>query len=271
MRTEYDGIMSMQRFFAGILPAADGWDVRRQFEAGMEPERPFATIEQIGPAEVSGAPAQQELVIPYVASLYLPRTGTRKAADDAALNVMRSAVKVGDPLRPTTDRIPLWDYSDRLEWQRISLGGASAGTFTISLDAETSAALAFDADGDAVQGALDEIVGENNAIVHYRGVGLYDVIFIGALSGQEPGTLEIDDASLTALTEPTVTRKLHGTEAPWRTPSDWMRVRSFGQTTVRDEDEPTLVQVNVDLRCAFSRGLPLPFNQMILQRIAAPA
>jgi hypothetical protein len=48
-----------------------------------------------------------------------------------------------------------------------------------------------------------------------------------------------------------------------------MRVLSFGQSTVRDEDNPALVMVAVDLRCTFARGRPLPFDQMFLQRISA--
>jgi hypothetical protein len=89
--------------------------------------------------------------------------------------------------------------------------------------------------------------------------------FGGTLLGAAIDLLDIDTASLTG--PGTVTELLRGAPAPWRSDRDFMRVTSFGQTTLRDPDNPKLAMVAVDLRCAFTRGLPVAWDAMLLQSV----
>lgn len=270
MRTEPDAIRSVQRFFAGFLP--EPWDVRLTVEAGIEPQRPYALIEQNAPATSTGGKNLQDVTIAYTANLYLPETVTRAAADDAALALREEvfrAVKWGADLRsPTPDRIPLFAYEPRSEVQRVTVRGATSGTWRLQQAASGwTDPLPFDAPEAVVQDGLDEVLPDSTQVVA-RGVGVFDVIFIGEMAGVDLAPLDLDDDLLVGVAG-SVRTMLDGAPAPWRTPHDFLRVESFGQTTVRDADNPALVMVAVDLRCTFARGLPLPFDQMLLQRISA--
>lgn len=270
MRTEGDAIKSLQRFFAGFLP--EPWDVRRTVESGREPQRPYALIEQNGTADTSGGgPAAQDVVVAYSANLYLPLAQGRQAADDAAIALREqvwTAVKWGPDLgRVTMDRIPLYSYDPRLEVQRVRVRDATAGTFRLSRNGSVwTDAIPRDTDAAGLQAQLDDLqMGVMQ--VTARGVGVFDVAFSGQLAGVNVDPLHIDTSSLTG--PGTVTVILEGAPAPWRSPHDYLRVDSFAQTTIRDPEDPKLVQVAVDLRCAFTRGVPLPSDHMLLQRVTA--
>jgi hypothetical protein len=272
VRSERDAILSLQRFLAGVLP--EPWDVRTELEAGDPPERPFALVEQAGNAEGSGAPVTQDLILPLTANLYLAKQPTREKATDLALDLREQlwqAVKWGpDPHRPTTDRIPLFCYDPRLERHRLhvpnggpvtfTIAGQTVGPVTRSLLAVDVAALitaAFQAGAMIVQAG--DIVGQD------RGTGLWDIYYGGTLAGQRVG-----DPTVAAGTGDARTI-LQGALAPWRGPSDYARVSSFAQNTVRDQSDPTLVMVAADIRLTFARGLPLPLDVRIMQRVSATA
>jgi hypothetical protein len=271
-RREIDAIRSLQRFAASFLP--EPWDVRLLLEAGSEPARPYALVEQAGSSVITGSKNIQEVTVAYTLNLYLPRPvdDSRRAADDAALELRETvfqAVKWGPDLHnPTTDRIPLYAYDPRNEVQRVRVRGATSGTWRLKLTTPWTPTIAFDADIAAVQTALN-VIEPGNTLVVKRGNGVFDIFFIGELAGKNVPLLTLDAASLVSPKPPTVTLMLQGAPAPWRSPSDFMRVLSFGQHTIRDPDEPVLMQVAVDLRCAFARTLPLPFDQMLLQRLYA--
>lgn len=274
MRREADAILSLQKWAASFLP--EPWDVRRVVESGKEPERPYALVEYLGAADTAGAPAAQDVTVAFTLNLYLPATESREAADDAALALRETvwlAVKVGPNVRrPTTDRIPLFSYEPRPAVQRVRVRDATAGTWTLALgdpdsdDTPVTAAIAFDADAAAVQDALDDAFPDDVTVQGLaRGRGVFDVHFGGTLLGVDVDLLAIDT---TALTGPgTVARILRGAPAPWRSDRDFMRVTSFGQTTIRDPDDPKSVMVAVDLRCTFTRGLPVAWDQMLLQSV----
>jgi hypothetical protein len=268
VRREEDAIRSLRRFFGSFL--LEPWDVRLTVEAGIEPQRPYALVEQNAPASWDGSTNLQEATVAYTASLFLPEAGSRQAADDVALALREQvfqAVKWGPDLRrPTTDRIPLYCYEPRNEVQRVTVRG-STGTWRLGFDSAWTPDLESDAGEGNVQAALDSIE-DGNTMVVARGGGVFDVIFTGALEGEDVAPLELDATQL-AGGAPSLRVVLEGAPAPWRSERDFMRVESFGQTTIRDEDNPALVMVAVDLRCTFARGRALPFDQMLLQRISA--
>lgn len=280
MRREGDALRSLQRFVAGVL--AEPWDIRLTVEAGVEPERPFALVEQNGTAVTEGRRNVQDVTVAYTVSIYLPEAPTRQAANDAAMGVreqMWQAVKWGPDLHhPTPDRIPLFDYEARIAVQRVRVRGATSGTWRLGADGQWTAPIAFDAFAPAVRSALGALLdtpasgsdpGMANVMVVPRGVGVFDVMFVGDLAGLDVAPLELDVGALVEPVSPGVTVVLNGAPAPWRSPSDFLRVVDFAQTTIVDPDSPTLVMVAVDLRCTFARTLPLPFDHMKLQRVSA--
>lgn len=291
MRSERDALLSLQRFVACVLP--EPWDIRTALETGQVPDRPFALVEA-SPAVTSGAPVTQDIAIPFTVNLYLPAVATRGDATDAALDVretMWQAVKWGpDADRPTTDRIPLFAYEPRTERHRFRVARASAGTFLVTLGADPDAdppvagtsttGVSFNANAATLAAAIaDALDVDPGAVVgHDRGRGLWDIHYAAALAGTRPGLPTIDGTDLVGALTPAGTRfhpvataavLLEGAPAPWRAPSDYMAVSSFMQNTIRDPDDPTLVMVAVDLRLTFARGLPVPLDRRILQRVSA--
>jgi hypothetical protein len=268
VRTELDALLSVQRWAGSFLP--EPWDVRRVLESGEEPARPYALIEYLGSADTAGAPAMQDVTVAFTLNLYLPEAESRQAADDVALALRETvwlAAKIGPNVRrPTTDLIPLFSYEPRPAVQRVRVRDATAGTFTLALDTDETGPIAFDADAAEIQAALDAALPAGvTTQVLARGRGVFDVHFGGTLLGAAIDLLDIDTASLTG--PGTVTELLRGAPAPWRSDRDFMRVTSFGQTTLRDPDNPKLAMVAVDLRCAFTRGLPVAWDAMLLQSV----
>lgn len=276
VRREVDALLSVQRFFAGILP--EPWDVRTQLEAGEPPRRPYALIEFAGPGLSTGGPAAQDRTVPITANLYLEHTAalSREDAANAALIVREDvwqAVKWGpDEIRPTTDRIPLYSYLPRTEKHRFKVAGATGGTFTVTIAGETTIALAPSVTAEQLAAMIGVALGAapDSLIGYDRGNGLWDVEYGGEFAGVNVSAPSIDGTLLTG-SRPVATARtlLEGAAAPWRTASDYMRVDSFQQSTVLDPTDPSRVMVAVDLRLTFTRGLPLSSGQRILQRISA--
>lgn len=275
-RRDTDALLSLQAFFHAALPAP--WTVWRVLEEGDDPQRPFALVEQAGDAETDGAPAVQQVTIPFTVNLYLASAETRKGADDAAAEVREQvwqAVKWGpNPRQRTTDRIPLFSWRDRVERHRIR-ATATGGTCTVSIGTATTDPLTPDMLADDVANSIaaaliadGQDLDPSDVVGYQRGVGLWEIAYGGKLAGTRVGDPSIDGSDLTGPGVVAEARTiLEGTPAPWRGPSDYMRVESFAQNTVRDPDDPKLVMVAVDLRLTFVRGLPLPLDQRILQRI----
>lgn len=268
MRTEADALLSVQRFFAGVFAAP--WEVRTDLETGDPPQRPFILIELAGPGETTGAPVTQDIVLPIVANFYLAAASSREAATDASLAVREQvwqAVKWGpDPTRPTTDRLPLYCYDPRVEQHRFA--NSSSAPFTITVDGATTLPLVPPVLATDVAAAIEAaLIGHGVAVTpgdlvgQDRGSGLWDVFYGGSLAG-----VRVGDPTISAGSARTI---LQGAPAPWRAPSDYMRVAAFTQNTVRDVTDPKLAMVAVDLRLTFARGLPLPLGLRILQRVSA--
>ena len=84
--------------------------------------------------------------------------------------------------------------------QKITLTGtASGGTFTIEVDGDTTAAIAYNATAAVVQARLEALdsVGEGNAFVTGTVAGGLFINFIGALQGEALDLIVVEDASLT--------------------------------------------------------------------------
>lgn len=63
-----------------------------------------------------------------------------------------------------------------------------------------------------------------------------------------------------------------GQEAPFRAHCDYLRVAADPAiNTVREDADPRVMAVMLDLRCTFRRGQRVPSGQTILQRIGASA
>jgi hypothetical protein len=214
----------------------------------------------------------QDVSVAFTLNLYLPEAQSREGARDAALAVRETvwlAVKVGpDARRPTTDRIPLFSYEPRPAIQRVRVRDSTAGMFTLALGDDpgdpVTGPIPFDAAVSDVQAALDDAFDEPTLVLA-RGRGVFDVHFGGALLGVDVPLMELDTSALTGPA--TIAQVLRGAPAPWRSPHDFMRVTSFGQTTLHDPDDPKLTSVAVDLRCAFTRGLPRIWAEMLLQSV----
>jgi hypothetical protein len=110
MRTELDADLSMQRYMGLVLPPP--WDVRRELEAGMVAERPYALITRNGPTLSSGPIGALLLSLAFTVHLYPAAPETREAARDLDMELRQTlwqAVEGGvGPARPR--RLPLWDF-----------------------------------------------------------------------------------------------------------------------------------------------------------------
>lgn len=89
------------------------------------------------------------------------------------------------------------------EVQTLDLGAASAGTFTITFDDETTGAIAFNATAAAVQTALEALSNINPGDVIVTGgplPGAITLTFGGQYAGADVETITVDDGNLTGAT-----------------------------------------------------------------------
>lgn len=82
----------------------------------------------------------------------------------------------------------------------LASGTASGGTFTLTFDGDTTAAIAYNAAASAVQSALEALdsIGAGNITVSGTDIGTgYTCTFVNDLGGQNVAQMTIDDSSLT--------------------------------------------------------------------------
>lgn len=92
--------------------------------------------------------------------------------------------------------------------------GASSGTFTITLNGETTAGIAYDAAAAAVQSALEALASVAVGDVVVTGTAPWTITLAGALANTSGNTLTVDDTGLTGGTS-TLTVIQDGT-ATWQ-------------------------------------------------------
>lgn len=86
-------------------------------------------------------------------------------------------------------------------------GGPTGGTFTLTLNGETTAAIAYNATADAVRAALEALpsISAGDLTVTGSAGGPYTVTFAGTYAGQNVAALTASGASLTGGSTPGVT------------------------------------------------------------------
>lgn len=86
-------------------------------------------------------------------------------------------------------------------------GGPTGGTFTLTFEGSTTAAIAFNATATTVRLALEALPGVSPGDVTVTGSagGPYTVTFVGGLAGTDVSTMTASGASLTGGTSPGVT------------------------------------------------------------------
>lgn len=131
------------------------------------------------------------------------------------------------------------------EEQTVAVTDAEGGTFTLSLDGQTTSAIAHDADAATVQAALEALstIGEGNVECSGGPLGTepVTVTFIGSLSGTNVPEMVADDALLTgegatvtvttSQAGSTATPKLDVTVETSHDGTTWRELGAFTQAT----------------------------------------
>lgn len=110
---------------------------------------------------------------------------------------------------PAADVAPAQPECGTNETQTVTITGTpTGGTFTLTFDGQTTAAIAFDAAAAAVETALEALsnVGAGNVAVTGGALpgAAVTVEFVGTLAGTDLPQMTADDALLTGGTDPTV-------------------------------------------------------------------
>lgn len=161
------------------------------------------------------------------------------------------------------------------ETQTVTLTGMpTGGTFTLTFDGDTTAAIAWNATAGAVETALEALgsIGSGNANVSGSAGGPWTVEFAGSLGGANQPALTADAAGLTGgslegITVTTATASAGpnhwDTAANWTpagVPVDFDRARfEFGSSDVLyglDQSGITLTELEISLNFTGSIGLP---------------
>jgi hypothetical protein len=116
-------------------------------------------------------------------------------------------VKSGTVLARITGTGLYGPYAGRTsEVQTVTItGGPTGGTFTLTFDGATTAAIAYNASAAAVQSALEALPSINAGDVTVTGTGPYTVTFGGDLAGTDVAAMTASGANLTGGTSPDVT------------------------------------------------------------------
>lgn len=101
------------------------------------------------------------------------------------------------------------------EQQTVSTGGATGGTFTLTFDGQTTAAIAYNATAAVVQAALEALSNVNPGDVYVSGgVGEYTLIFAGQYAGVDVPQTTLNSAGLTGGTGGQTAVSVPGYTAP---------------------------------------------------------
>lgn len=270
MRTETDALLSLQRYVAAALPGFV--EVLTELES-EQPARPFAVVSTDGEWSAAGLKATPEVTLPVTVYAYVAgatRTAARKAAEDAR-EALWQALAVGD--RPNGELlVPLFDYSGRPAVQRVTIGGARSGFWTLALEDDETAPIALRAQPRAVRLALEAVRPELvNAVWVYGNLGgPYDVRFDGAMRGEPVATLTADVGDLVGSGPHADVQVLSvGAPEPWRTDRDFMRVQAPAFGGLPDPSDARLRTVTVGLRLTWGRFGHVRSGDMKVRKITA--
>lgn len=93
--------------------------------------------------------------------------------------------------------------------QTVNLGGATGGTFKLTVGGQQTTALAFNitaVDLTTALVALSSVANAGNVLVNVVSAGIYTIEFIGPMGAQAQSAITIDATSLTGATGPAVTQ-----------------------------------------------------------------
>lgn len=282
MRTNIDALRSLKRYVAASL--GDAWEVRLSMDEGTF-SRPQALIQAAGsPVNSQASRHAVDVVAPFVIYLY-PESGSThmesliNAGDAEELLFDAFHVGVGAFGRPL--RIPFYDYEGKnattaaydTEKQRVTISGSpTGGTFTLTFDGQTTAALARNASSAQVTAALLAL---NN-------IGASDVTTTGSNGG--PWTVEFSafrgnvpqmnaTSSLTGGTSPAITvqtlqtpnRGVNnsglGSPAPH---GDYLRIDPAPTVQrVQDPEDELLFTIICEVRLSWRRLGRLPSGELV--------
>lgn len=271
VRTETDALLSLQRYVAAALPDFD--EVLTELENEL-PDRPFAVVSADGDWTAEGLHATPEVTLPVTVYAYVSgatRAAARKAAEDAR-EALWQALAVGD--RPNAETlVPLYDYSGRPAVQRVTLTGATSGTWTLTLDGDETPPIAARAQPRLVRLALEaarpSLTG-NVWVYAARLGGPYDVRFDGTLRGQPVAALVADASGLVGPAPAAAVEVLSvGAPEPWRSPRDYMRMQALALGGIRDPSDARLRTVTAGLRLTWGRFGHVRSGDMKVRTITA--
>lgn len=216
---------------------------------------PFIVEDRSWLGDVDGTPATRPatlLVSAFTANTHYPN---RVIMSGTVLGQFASGPNVGlwGPYAGATD-----------EQQTVTITGApGGGTFTLTFDGATTAAIAYNAAASAVQSALEALpnITAGQVAVSGSAGGPYTVTFTGGLGGTNVAAMTASGASLTGGTSPGVTiatATAGGSTASTglETPRGFL----FDSTQVIDEGT-TITKVSVPLlERGFIKPAKLPAN-----------
>lgn len=276
---EQEVLRSIARLVKAALPFnstpghVDHWRIERTVEqASRVNSRPIALVEQAAAVSVESAGSMHTVTMPVTITLLLAGRDTRREALEAAQDagaLVREAILFGsDPSRSTPNLIERWRLDPRDEQHRIRVK-ADGGTWVATLDAPSgsgsTAALPPNASASSVRTqivaaltAAGLTITSADVQVNERAPGWWDITFVGAQAGRRVADITVNGSGLQrTYEEPEAAGEVlvQGCAAPWRAPSDWIRVTSLTVSRpLPDQDDPTLMAVPIDLRCTFARG-----------------
>lgn len=270
MRTETDALLSLQRHVAAALPGFV--EVLTELE-GEQPTRPFAVVSTDGDWTAAGLRSHPEVTLPVTVYAYVAgatRTAARKAAEDAR-EALWDALVAGD--RPNGEQlVPLYDYSGRPAVQRLTIAGATSGTWTLEIGGDETPAIPLRPQPRDVRLALEAARPALAGDVWVYGSlgGPYDVRFDGGLRGVPVGVLHpgVDDL---VGPDPRVTVQVLsvGSPDPWRGDRDYMRVQAPTFGGMPDPSDARLRTVTVGLRLTWGRFGHVRSGEMRLRTVTA--
>lgn len=259
MRTETDAILSLQRYVAQALPTFVEVLTELEREA---PARPFATVSADGDLDVAGLRDSPWPIVPVTVHAYVrgdTRKLARRAAEDAREALWQAlVVGLGDVSAPN---IPLYDYTGRPAVQRLTLTGASSGTFRLRLGDAPTVPLTRAAQPVEVRDAVEALpgVGAGNALVYGRAGGPWAIRFDGAVRGVAFAPLTADLATLVGPAPAAQIVELSaGSPDPWRDPRDHMRAEQVRLGGTPDPADRLLRTVTAGLRLTWGRASGRP-------------